>query len=153
MIRWDVDERRLSLYTRVYLTGMKLRRDKQAFEGAEHTLHNAEQLQASGDSPPTLVTRLLTRVERADLKGMTLWRVRPRPRRCATGVIYVHGGGYVHPLTGDYWRLVRALTKTPAEVIVPAYPLAPESTIDDASHSSWRSTPTPCAQIPPVRSS
>jgi monoterpene epsilon-lactone hydrolase len=43
----------------------------------------------------------------------------------------VHGGGYVHPLTEDYWRLARALTRSPAEVIVPAFSLAPEATVDD----------------------
>jgi monoterpene epsilon-lactone hydrolase len=43
----------------------------------------------------------------------------------------VHGGGYVHPLTSDYWRLVRALARSPAQVVVPAYPLAPDATVDD----------------------
>jgi len=37
----------------------------------------------------------------------------------------------VHPLTRDYWRLVRALTDVPAEVVVPGYPLAPDATVDD----------------------
>ena len=45
--------------------------------------------------------------------------------------MYVHGGGYVHPLTPDYWRLVRALGRVPAEVVVPVYPLAPDATADD----------------------
>jgi epsilon-lactone hydrolase len=45
--------------------------------------------------------------------------------------MYLHGGGYVHPLTADYWRLIRALAKAPAEVIIPAYPLAPDATVDD----------------------
>jgi monoterpene epsilon-lactone hydrolase len=131
VIQWDVDERRLNPYTRAYLIGMRLRRDKQAFEGAEHTLRNARRLQADGDSPPTRLTRLLQRVERDDLDDMPVWRVRPRRREPAASVIYVHGGGYVHPLTRDYWRLVRALAGTPAEVIVPAYPLAPDATIDE----------------------
>lgn len=46
-------------------------------------------------------------------------------------VLYLHGGGYVHPLTRDYWRLVRALSAAPAEVVVPAYPLAPAAHVDD----------------------
>jgi acetyl esterase/lipase len=46
-------------------------------------------------------------------------------------VLYLHGGGYIHPLTTDYWRLVRAIATVPAEVVVPAYPLAPTSTVDD----------------------
>ena len=131
MVQWDVDERRLRLYTRAYLVGMRLRRDKQAFEGAEHTLENAQRLQQTGDSPPTRLTRILTRVERADVDDLTVWKARPRRRTSTASVIYVHGGGYVHPLTADYWRLVRALTRTPAEVIVPGYPLAPDATVDE----------------------
>jgi acetyl esterase/lipase len=46
-------------------------------------------------------------------------------------VLYVHGGGYVHPLTADYWRLVRSLARAPAEVVVPAYPLAPGHHVDE----------------------
>jgi acetyl esterase/lipase len=37
----------------------------------------------------------------------------------------------VHPLTADYWRLIRSLTKAPAEVVVPGYPLTPDATVDD----------------------
>ncbi|MCW2849212.1 MAG: steryl acetyl hydrolase [Marmoricola sp.] len=131
MIRWDTDRRSMSLYTRAYLVGMRLRRDKQAFEGAEHTLSNARELQRHGDSAPTRLTRLLFRVEDDEVAGMVVWKVRSRLRRPKASVIYVHGGGYVHPLTADYWRLVRALTMSPAEVIVLAYPLAPDATIDD----------------------
>jgi acetyl esterase/lipase len=34
-------------------------------------------------------------------------------------------------MTADYWRLIRALVSAPAEVVVPAYPLAPDATVDD----------------------
>ena len=37
-MRWEVDDRPATLYTRVYMAGMWLMRDKRAFEGAEHTL-------------------------------------------------------------------------------------------------------------------
>ena len=62
---------------------------------------------------------------------MTVWSVRPRRATPAARVVYLHGGGYVHPLTADYWRLFRALVSAPAEVVVPAYPLAPDATVDD----------------------
>jgi monoterpene epsilon-lactone hydrolase len=61
---------------------------------------------------------------------MVRWTVRPRRRQPVARVLYLHGGGYVHPLTRDYWRLVRALVRAPAEVVVPAYPLAPSATVD-----------------------
>jgi acetyl esterase/lipase len=62
---------------------------------------------------------------------MTVWSVCPRRGPTVARVLYLHGGGYIHPLTTDYWRLVRALATVPAEVVVPAYPLAPTSTVDD----------------------
>jgi acetyl esterase/lipase len=46
-------------------------------------------------------------------------------------VLYLHGGGYVHPLSADYWRLVRSLCRAAVEVVVPAYPLAPDATVGD----------------------
>jgi len=130
-VYWHRDDRRASLYTRLYVAGMRLRRDKQAFEGAEQTRRTALQRQRGGDAPPTLLTRLRFRITSTTQGGMTVWRVRPRRRRPAVRVVYVHGGGYVHPLTPDYWRLVRSLAKAPAEVVVPAYPLAPEHHVDE----------------------
>jgi len=115
----------------MYVLGMRLTRDKEAFEGAEHTLRNARKLQRSGSRPPTRWTRLTTRVTTTKVAGMPVWTAVSRRRKPVARVIYVHGGGYVHPLTADYWRLVRALAETPAEVIVPDYPLAPDATVDD----------------------
>jgi acetyl esterase/lipase len=131
MIRWDTDDRPATLYTRAYMLGMRVHRDKQAFEGAERTLRIARQRQRRGDVPPSRLTRLLTDVEASHRAGMTVWTARPRRGRPVARVVYMHGGGYIHPLTADYWRLVRSLSAAPAEVVVPAYPLAPDATVDD----------------------
>jgi monoterpene epsilon-lactone hydrolase len=131
MLSWDTDERSASLYTRIYMFGMRIARDKRAFEGAQHTLRTARRLQRKGNAQPTPWTRIATRVTKSTVADMAVWTVAPRRRRPAARVVYVHGGGYIHPLTTDYWRLIRALATSPAEVIVPAYPLAPQATIDD----------------------
>jgi epsilon-lactone hydrolase len=130
-VRWDVDDRPPTLYARLYVTGMWLARDKQAFEGTRRTLRTARKRQRSGDRGPTRWTRLTHRVTERTVAGMTVWSVRPRRGSPVARVVYVHGGGYVHPLTRDYWRLVRSLASAPAEVSVPAYPLAPDATVDD----------------------
>lgn len=131
MLSWDVDDRPRHPWTRLYMRGMWARRDKQAFEGEAHTLEQAREMQREGDAPPTRLVRALMDVTEEDHGGMTVWRVRPRRARPRARVVYVHGGGYVHPLSPDYWRLVRALVRTPAEVLVPAYPLAPDATVED----------------------
>jgi epsilon-lactone hydrolase len=130
-MRWEVDDRSATLYTRAYMAGMWLARDKRVFEGAEHTLRTARKRQRSGDRPPTPLTRRAARVRTETIAGMTVWSARPRRDAPVARVIYVHGGGYVHPLSADYWRLARALVHAPAEVVVPAYPLAPDATVDD----------------------
>jgi epsilon-lactone hydrolase len=48
----------------------------------------------------------------------------------------------------DYWRLVRALTKVPAEVVVPAYPLAPAATVDDVLPALLQVEATAAATAP-----
>lgn len=131
MVRWDTDDRPATPYTRLYMLGMRLSREERAFEGAQQTLRIAKERQRAGDAPPTALTRLSTRVTEGRSAGMTVWTVRPRRRRPVARVVYVHGGGYVHPLSADYWRLVRALVHAPAEVVVPAYPLAPDAAVDD----------------------
>ena len=131
MVRWDKDDRPASLFTRAYLRGMRLARDKRAFEGAGNTARVARKRQREGSSPPSLVTGLATKVTADVEDDVRVWRVRPRRRRPVARVVYLHGGGYVHPLTADYWRLIRRLSTAPAEVIVPDYPLSPSSTIDD----------------------
>jgi acetyl esterase/lipase len=131
VLRWTVDRRAPSLYARLYVLGMRAARDQRAFEGAERTLRVARRRQRQGDHPPTRYTRFVTRVTRAEAAGLRIWVARPRRHRRVARVVYLHGGGYVHPLTSDYWRLVRALVHGPAEVVVPEYPLAPDATVDD----------------------
>lgn len=130
-MEWYVDDRPASPYTRLYVRWMWWRRDKRAFEGERHTRHTARERQASGDHPPGLLTRLRVRVMGRKMAGMQVWVARPRKAAPVASVVYLHGGGYIHPLTPDYWRLVRALVSVPAEVVVVAYPLAPDATVDD----------------------
>lgn len=135
MVVWHVDDRPRHPYTRLYMAGMWARRDKLAFEGEENTLRTARQRQAAGDVPPTRWTRAVGAVTEIDRDGMRVWRVRSRRGALTARVVYFHGGGYVHPLTKDYWRLVRALTRrqggTGVEMVLPAYPLAPDATVDE----------------------
>jgi epsilon-lactone hydrolase len=149
-MRWDVDDRPPTLYARLYVLGMWLARDKQAFEGAGRTLRTARKRQRRGDRRPTRWTRLVTRITERTFSGMTVWAARPRRRTPVARVVYVHGGGYVHPLTSDYWRLVRALVAAPAEVVVPAYPLAPGATVDDVLPALLELATAVASQRPPL---
>ena len=130
-IERHVDDAPPHPWTRLYVAAMWALRDKRAFTGERRTLTTALSRQRGGDRPPTRWTRLVRRVAVATREGMTVWTVRPQRRSPVVRVLYLHGGGYVHPLTRDYWRLARALTRAPAQVVVPAYPLAPAAHVDD----------------------
>jgi monoterpene epsilon-lactone hydrolase len=48
-------------------------------------------------------------------------------------VLYLHGGAYVHPSDPRQWSFVtRVADAIGARAVVPAYPLAPEFTVDDS---------------------
>ncbi|MCW2787326.1 MAG: Alpha/beta hydrolase fold-3 domain protein [Marmoricola sp.] len=129
--QWDVDARDATLISRWYIAGMRLMRDKEAFEGSVRTRREALKRQRAGDHGPSRLTRLRCEVRPGTFAQVQLWTLRSRRASSHVRVLYLHGGGYVHPLTSDYWRLLRSLASDGAEVIVPAYPLAPGATVDD----------------------
>jgi hypothetical protein len=85
-MRWEVDDRPATLYTRAYMAGMWLARDKRAFEGSEYALRTARKRQRSGDRPPTALTRRAARVSTQILAGMTVWSVLPRHANPTEGI-------------------------------------------------------------------
>lgn len=89
---------------------------------------------ARRDARPPWRLRRRADVRRTILEGWPVWTVRPRGGGDdAPHVLYLHGGGYVHPLSWTHWRLVeRVATGLGAVVHVPCYPLAPEHTNADA---------------------
>src|SRR4051812_18748776 len=52
------------------------------------------------------------------------------PRR---SLLYLHGGAYVRPADQRHWRFATHLADTlGARAVLPAYPLAPEFTVEDS---------------------
>lgn len=60
-----------------------------------------------------------------------LWREETEaPQR---SVLYLHGGGYVHPASDQQWRFATRLADAlDARAVLPDYPLAPEFTVEDS---------------------
>ena len=87
----------------------------------------------TGDHPPSSVT-VTHQVSISNGHGFPVYALRrdgtEAPRRT---VFYLHGGGYVHPADARHWifstRLADALG---AGTVLPAYPLAPEFTVEDS---------------------
>lgn len=82
--------------------------------------------------PPARARRQFNITERK-IGRMHVYAVAPKSNAGAASVLYLHGGAYVHELTGWHWRIVEGLVRrTGATVHVPCYPLAPSNTWADA---------------------
>ncbi len=102
--------------------------DRQAIRAALITANRSTR-----DQPPRSVSAT-HQVSISNGHGFPVYALRPdgaeAPRRT---VFYLHGGGYVHPADARHWifatRLADALG---AGTVLPAYPLAPEFTVEDS---------------------
>jgi len=70
-----------------------------------------------------------TRVVRLIISGRSVWEISTKDYQSDTLIVFLHGGAYVANITRMHWNLIENLVeKTKATLIVPDYPLAPEST-------------------------
>lgn len=76
--------------------------------------------------PPTSLSRYCFVTDAMEL-GSRVFTVAPRDGYDVT-ILYLHGGAYVFDLTAPHWTIIRDLAcNAKARVVVPLYPLAPES--------------------------
>lgn len=63
------------------------------------------------------------------IAGCEVYTLVPRDGVSAQTFLYLHGGGYIRPITKYHWEFLAWLVQAQrATVVVPLYPLAPEST-------------------------
>lgn len=92
--------------------------------------------EGGADPPPAPMPRGFQarfQVEETRVQGQPVYRVAPRERRSPAQIFYVHGGGFVSPLSLFHWTIIRTLIEyTGARVTIPTYPLAPVHTYKSA---------------------
>lgn len=67
------------------------------------------------------------------LHGHHVYTLIPREGATQKVILYLHGGGYVHPAAMQHWKLVcKLIEKTGCTVVFPDYPLAPAFTCKDS---------------------
>ncbi len=92
------------------------------------------QNRAAREAPPASVRRTHEETV-SDIHGFpvfTLWAAGSDdpPRRA---VVHLHGGAFVHPSHDRHWRFLTDLADAlDARAVMPAYPLAPEFTVEDS---------------------
>jgi acetyl esterase/lipase len=68
------------------------------------------------------------KVEIEEFKGRKVWTISPKINESNTTILFLHGGAYYANITQMHWQFVeQLLVSTNATIIVPDYPLAPES--------------------------
>ncbi len=89
--------------------------------------------QAAADpSPPRAVARAVD-VRRDEAFGLPVFGVSARGSRPTRSVLYLHGGGFVSGLDRLHWRYAARLARRlGVRVVLPAYPLTPTHTWQDA---------------------
>ena len=107
-------------------------RRRRIYASAEGLQRGIAQVRRTGPAAPPAPGTALN-VQRRDLAGHPVFTLAPaRPVHAPRPVLYLHGGGYVRPITPQHWGFLAWLVRTTGcEVTVPLYPLAPESTCTD----------------------
>jgi acetyl esterase/lipase len=79
-------------------------------------------------APPKKLQSKLN-IDEKQQSGQTVYTLAPKsdsPTKAT--LLYLHGGGFIFDMTPEHWGLVAALTESlNATVVVPIYPLAPET--------------------------
>lgn len=64
--------------------------------------------------------------------GFPCYEVVPHGRTPQLSVLYLHGGAYIEEIGYNHWALIKELAgQTPAQIVVPVYPLAPRGTAEE----------------------
>jgi acetyl esterase/lipase len=81
--------------------------------------------------PKSLLKKFL--VETEEIFGRNIWTLKPKQNGSDQVILFVHGGAYIYNIFKQHWQfLEQLLNKTGAKIIVPDYPLAPQSNIIEA---------------------
>ena len=114
----------------MHLTALVVRmRYRRRMLTAEHARRRMASPGAPADPPSSL--RGSHTVTDTTVDGFRCWTVAPADPT-GRGVLYLHGGAYIAPITGFHWRLVERLADAGLQVVVPLYGLAPAHTADEA---------------------
>ncbi|WP_299569428.1 alpha/beta hydrolase [uncultured Williamsia sp.] len=114
----------------MHLTAVVVRvRYRRRMRTAEHARRRMASPGSPAD-PPSSLRRNHT-VEETAVDGLRCWTVTPAAPT-GRGVLYLHGGAYIAPITGFHWRLIERLADAGLRVVIPLYGLAPAHTAAEA---------------------
>lgn len=107
---------------------------KSFFDVPEKVASNLSKVRKKGPSLPSKRFRRKFNVSELSSRSNRVFEIKPKTREQETEkcVLYFHGGGYVLDLDAVHWNFIgRLIDSTGYSVIVPIYPLAPETQCAD----------------------
>lgn len=110
---------------KVLLRAIRRRRIYASASGLMAGIHATRR--AGGARPPAAL-RQVVNLETDNVASCEVYTLQPRSQPSGRVVLYLHGGAYCRPITPQHWSFLRWLAEQArCTVIVPLYPLAPES--------------------------
>lgn len=71
-------------------------------------------------------------IETSAVSGQLIYQWSKHPQRSQNAIFYIHGGAYVHGLSGMHYRFLESLIKqTGFDIILPDYPLVPDAKAEE----------------------
>jgi len=117
-----------SISARLIRAYLRTLRAKRLMETAERFAKVIKKQRKTGDAKPPRALSNRFKINCKAMFGSKVYMIEPRDRSCARTLIYIHGGGYVGNLAPLQWKIVEGLlARLDMRVIVPCYPLAPET--------------------------
>lgn len=119
----------LSLRAQVFKLLLRILRRKKLWAAVEGVDKGIQQARRKGPARPQKSLRQKAEVRVETIAGCEVYTLAPRGATSGERILYLHGGGYIRPITSFHWGFLEWLVLTRrATVVVPLYPLAPEST-------------------------
>ncbi|WP_167855326.1 alpha/beta hydrolase [Hymenobacter wooponensis] len=87
------------------------------------------QASAAKRGPDALIPRSLRRrchIRQTTVQGQLVFTLTPQQGASSRELVYIHGGGFIHPLVSAHWSIIKQLIRqTGATITVPIYGLTP----------------------------
>ncbi|MEN9539314.1 MAG: hypothetical protein RLZZ126_1549, partial [Pseudomonadota bacterium] len=108
---------------------LRLMRRKKIWASVVGMEEGIRQVRQEGPARPGPSVLRHAELRTESIAGCEVYTLVPRDGASAQTLLYLHGGGYIRPITKYHWDFVAWLVQARrATVVVPLYPLAPEST-------------------------
>lgn len=124
---------RLSIRALAMKLFLRLSGRKCIYTSVEGLMDGIAQTRRAGPAKPPQSMQKAVNIRTEQVEGCEVYILKPRSSRVEPQVIlYLHGGAYCRPITSHHWSFLEWLVLDQAcTVVVPLYPLAPESTCLD----------------------